>query len=404
MLLFFFQDVDREDVYHDLLSTPQELKESEPIMPTKQTLECSPNHRGRLGVVSIRAFTKKDDHKLHQTRITNWTRKSGVRPGIKSPRRTRSNALVPDEPAVTETIDAINSEKCDASDVEIKVERMDDCETDGEVVIRDRKVESSKTSNVFICPTCLRKFTRKVLMLECAHDADAARTPSRLDVLNTEAHLLFDSFQNLNDSVIEKCNRWKNSEDDTETGRESCQVENASPDDSLDGASDETVTTTMACDECGEVFLTDTLLKKHSIRVHSAKRYAIRAPPNVQCKKKTSLSAAGKDALRTVAASPHEMKLRPFVCTNCDRSFVLPANLARHVAVHRRNGETVTEVGRVRAYSCAQCGKVFRCLSHLKGHEHIHDGIKSFVCEVCGKGFIANSSLTKHMKKHTGEK
>ncbi|XP_069098837.1 zinc finger protein 713-like isoform X2 [Pleurodeles waltl] len=59
---------------------------------------------------------------------------------------------------------------------------------------------------------------------------------------------------------------------------------------------------------------------------------------------------------------------------------------------------------RVRPYACTECEKSFFHKSHLIMHNRIHSGEKPFVCPFCHKGFNRKDYLGEHIRTHTGER
>ena len=57
-----------------------------------------------------------------------------------------------------------------------------------------------------------------------------------------------------------------------------------------------------------------------------------------------------------------------------------------------------------RPYHCVECGKSFRCNSHLVAHRRVHTGERPFLCKDCGKRFINNSNLTLHRRAQTARR
>ena len=85
---------------------------------------------------------------------------------------------------------------------------------------------------------------------------------------------------------------------------------------------------------------------------------------------------------------------RPYQCTICERSFEHSGKLHRHMRIH--TGE--------RPHSCKSCNKTFIQSGQLVIHMRTHTGEKPYVCGSCSKGFTCSKQLKVHMRTHTGEK
>ncbi|XP_036374439.1 zinc finger protein 271-like isoform X2 [Megalops cyprinoides] len=83
---------------------------------------------------------------------------------------------------------------------------------------------------------------------------------------------------------------------------------------------------------------------------------------------------------------------------------VHPEEYSRLVGPGGKGSGSSSLPGTVRPYTCAQCGRGFRCMSNLKKHQQTHTGARPSCCPQCGKGFRNTSDLRRHQRSHTGER
>ncbi|KAF7218665.1 hypermethylated in cancer 1 protein isoform X2 [Nothobranchius furzeri] len=127
--------------------------------------------------------------------------------------------------------------------------------------------------------------------------------------------------------------------------------------------------------------------------------------------KNMSSNANGYGSLNSSGAlnslSPLEMKsdqglnaggigemIRPYRCSNCEKSYKDPATLRQHEKTHWLT----------RPYPCSICGKKFTQRGTMTRHMRSHLGLKPFACDSCGMRFTRQYRLTEHMRIHSGEK
>jgi len=84
---------------------------------------------------------------------------------------------------------------------------------------------------------------------------------------------------------------------------------------------------------------------------------------------------------------------RQIVCEVCNKRFMQPCNLKKHMLVHTGK----------HPFSCKVCKKMFTHACYLKAHMVVHTGERPFSCDVCGKKYKQSSTLYKHMYTHAAE-
>ena len=105
------------------------------------------------------------------------------------------------------------------------------------------------------------------------------------------------------------------------------------------------------------------------------------------CKK--SFKANHKNSLIRHIQSVH-LKLKPHLCTICQKHFSTENNLKLHVSdVHDK----------IKTFKCKECKKTFPRKMHLDRHvRSVHEKIKDFECELCNKRFTAKRNLMMHSR------
>ncbi|BFF92669.1 transcription factor Ouib [Drosophila madeirensis] len=132
------------------------------------------------------------------------------------------------------------------------------------------------------------------------------------------------------------------------------------------------------CEQCGRHFSCPSNFKVHLLRHSGVKNFAC-----AQCPQKFYTA----HLLRR-----HEMLHRgerPFPCQYCNMSFNNSSGRIQHERIRHTN---------IKPYKCTECDKSFAVSGKLKVHMLSHTGVRSFHCELCKVSFIRRPHLQAHFR------
>ncbi|XP_061391388.1 zinc finger protein 782 [Musca vetustissima] len=176
---------------------------------------------------------------------------------------------------------------------------------------------------------------------------------------------------------------------------------------------------TFKCNSCPMVFSTNASLERH-LRTHRKGEEtgvsfqcpecqvvvscasALRRHMYVHCEEKPFIcSECGRSFVQKEILKRHMQThtgVKPYQCEHCDRSFAQRINLKQHINRHH------TEEPQIQQYSCHLCPKRFNHASGLSRHLASHSGV-AFQCSECDRTFGDRSSIKRHIaNKHGGLK
>mmetsp|Transcript_34992 Transcript_34992/g.84603 ORF Transcript_34992/g.84603 Transcript_34992/m.84603 type:complete len:276 (-) Transcript_34992:137-964(-) len=82
---------------------------------------------------------------------------------------------------------------------------------------------------------------------------------------------------------------------------------------------------------------------------------------------------------------------RRHMCPQCDKRFMTPSLLQKHLIVH--SGE--------KPYSCCRCGKNFTEKGNMEKHiTQVHENVRRFKCKYCPRTFQQNQQVKHHELYH----
>ncbi|XP_069159589.1 uncharacterized protein [Procambarus clarkii] len=140
------------------------------------------------------------------------------------------------------------------------------------------------------------------------------------------------------------------------------------------------------CDICGNAFKNEYTRDKHIKTVHQEDREHM-------CPQCGALFKA-KAYLDQHLAHVHTTKER-VKCMHCGHDFKTESNLRSHIKIvhNPRNSK----------YTCKTCNKMFLAPKDLARHLKVHTGIKDYSCPKCCRCFSRKDNMAAHLRTHTAD-
>ncbi|XP_072932197.1 uncharacterized protein [Epargyreus clarus] len=137
------------------------------------------------------------------------------------------------------------------------------------------------------------------------------------------------------------------------------------------------------CKVCDKVYSTMSARYKHNRIKH------------LSLKKRCNVCSKEVVDLWSHCMKMHNPSRMPHACAVCARRFLSPTQLAAHAATHSA----------ARPHQCDQCEKAFGSkIVMLQHRRQVHDKEKSHLCQFCSKSFFKKYHLQVHLRSHSKEK
>lgn len=143
-----------------------------------------------------------------------------------------------------------------------------------------------------------------------------------------------------------------------------------------------------SCSRCSRYFSQNVTLQKHLKNSVCERKNHGKILLRQLVKQSTSSIQENLNNVKSV----HAVKSRNNVCEYCDRSFLKPSDMERHIRTHTNE----------RTFNCtkADCGKSFKLKDTRDRHEATHER-KTFTCTNCSSNYKSHKTLQNHMRQHS---
>ncbi|XP_078271213.1 zinc finger protein 408 [Rhinoraja longicauda] len=85
---------------------------------------------------------------------------------------------------------------------------------------------------------------------------------------------------------------------------------------------------------------------------------------------------------------------RKYKCADCGKGFIQMCHLKKHQFTHTG----------YKPYTCNECGKCYSSEESFKAHQMLHRGERPFKCQQCVKAYALKRDLREHERVHSGER